>query len=65
MGYDYIGINMQCCAHDDMSANMQMNAKSSYHNLIHRYGVPKSHILQVDSLLPVEWIKTSQRKFKK
>ena len=28
----------------------QMNAKSSYHDLIHRRGLPKSHILQVDSV---------------
>ena len=34
-----------------------MNAESAYHNLIHQWGVLKFHILQVDSLLAVEWIK--------
>ena len=33
-----------------------MNAESSYQYLIHQCSVSTSHILQVDSLLAVEWI---------
>ena len=35
-----------------------MNAESSYPDLIRRRGVWKSHILQVDSFLVVEWIRS-------
>ena len=39
----------------------QMNAETSYTDLIHQQGVHTSQLLQVDSLLAVEWIKVGDK----